>query len=70
MGDNTHVTDVGGLVHETTDLVLKTQIILLMEANSVRYRLFLLTYCEVTTDDQGDQDNEAEYVDGNLHHSV
>ena len=24
MGNDTHVTDVGGLVHETTDLILKS----------------------------------------------
>ena len=25
MGNNTHVTDVGGLVHEITDLILRTR---------------------------------------------
>ena len=47
MRDNTHVTDICGLVHKLTDLILKVQ-------NICQWRLitcsidFLLTYCEVT----------------------
>jgi hypothetical protein len=39
MSNNTHVTDVGGLVHKTTDLIFKI-------------RALLLTYCEVTGNDR------------------
>ena len=48
MRDDTHVTDICGLVHKLTDLILKAQ-------NVCQWRLiawsmidFLLTYCEVT----------------------
>jgi hypothetical protein len=47
MRDNTHVTDVGGLVHKLTDLILKTQIIWSMWLITSSIDI-LLTYCEVT----------------------
>ena len=47
MRDNTHVTDVGGLVHKPTDLILKNVNYMSMKAKTCNID-FLLTYCEVT----------------------
>ena len=54
MGNNTHITNVGGLVHETTDLILKQK-----QKREINYGPayarceLLLTYCEVTKKDRG-----------------
>ena len=55
MGDDTHVTDVGGLVHESTDLVCMQKLALMI---GFRHSSRLLTDCEVTTMIKDDIDIE------------
>lgn len=54
MGNNTHVTNVSGPVHEATDLILRRKLGHLDEDKVVelRRKILLLTYGEVTIDDQ------------------
>jgi hypothetical protein len=71
MGNNTHVTDVGGLVHQLTDLVFKPQKITLISTFcSVRPRL--LTDGEVTWDDRGTSVRKEDIStrDSDLHHGI